>query len=77
MKPCSAFLDFCSSSLPASILSVQYVMILEQLLEVFHVLELWRVDPLLHGELGYKLACLQEARADLKHATAASQLIGV
>lgn len=40
---------------------------LDQLVEVFHSLEFWRVDPLLLGELCIKLGCLHEAKAQLKH----------
>ena len=39
---------------------------LTQLVEVAHSLHLWQTDPLLHGELRLKLACLYEARAELK-----------
>ena len=41
-------------------------MFLAQLVEVFSTLELWRTDPLLNGELCLKLACLYEARAQLR-----------
>lgn len=41
-------------------------MFLAQLVDVFHSLELWRVDPVLQGELCLKLATLYEARATLR-----------
>ncbi len=41
-------------------------MFLAQLVDVFHALELWRVDPVLQGELCLKLASLYEAKATLK-----------
>lgn len=44
-------------------------MFLAQLVEVLATLELWRIDPLLHGELCLKLACLYEARAQLRATT--------
>ena len=45
---------------------MQYLVFLAQLVDVFHSLELWRVDPLLQGELSLKLATLYEARATLR-----------
>ena len=45
----------------------QYMVFLNQLVEVFHSLEVWRVDPFLLGELCIKLGCLHEAKAQLKH----------
>lgn len=47
---------------------------LAQLVDVFHALELWRVDPILQGELCLKLASLYEAKATLK--TTSRQLEG-
>ena len=35
---------------------------------MFHALELWRIDPLLHGEVCLKLGCLYEAKAELRQA---------
>ena len=40
--------------------------LLAQLVSICHKLELWRVDPLLHGDLMLKLCCLYEARAERK-----------
>ena len=40
--------------------------LLIQLVEVSQSLQLWRTDPLLHGELHLKLACLYEAKAEVK-----------
>jgi hypothetical protein len=36
------------------------------LVEVSQSLQLWQTDPLLHGELHLKLACLYEAKAEIK-----------
>ena len=44
----------------------QYMQLLVQLVEVSQSLHLWQTDPLLHGELHLKLACLYEARAEIK-----------
>ena len=38
--------------------------VLIELIFIFETLELWRLDPLLHGEMCLKLCCLQEAKAD-------------
>ena len=37
---------------------------MEQLVRIASVLDLWQVDPLLHGQLMLKLCCLYEARAE-------------
>lgn len=44
----------------------QYLRLLQLLVEVAHSLHLWQTDALLHGELCLKLACLYEAKADLR-----------
>ena len=46
---------------------VQYLELLIQLVEVAHSLELWQTDAHLHGELRLKLACLYEAKAELRN----------
>lgn len=38
--------------------------LLTELVAVSHMLELWRVDPLLHGEICLKLCCLLECQAE-------------
>ena len=38
--------------------------LLVHLVTISHRLELWRIDPLLHGELTLKLCCLYEAKAE-------------
>ena len=44
----------------------QYWQLLVQLVEVSQSLQLWQTDPLLHGELHLKLACLYEAKAEIR-----------
>ena len=44
----------------------QYLQLLVQLVEVSQSLQLWQTDPLLHGELHLKLACLYEAKAEVR-----------
>lgn len=48
---------------------MQYLVILKDVVDVFDSLELWRVDAVLHGSVCLKLACLYEAKAELKPAT--------
>ena len=47
-------------------MSIQYLQLLIRLVEVSQSLRLWQTDPLLHGELHLKLACLYEAKAEIK-----------
>ena len=65
-----------SSSLPPP-LSLQYFSLLQQLATIFHMLGVWQVDPLLHGEVSLKLGCLREASADLRHSKQGETLAGV
>ena len=51
---------------PVLCLHMQYLQLLVRLVEVSQSLQLWQIDPLLHGELHLKLACLYEAKAEVK-----------
>ena len=50
------------------------MLLLNQLVQVFHILEVWCIDPLLHGELTLKLSCLKEAKAELGHSRRMSRI---
>ena len=73
LTPISPFFSL-SSSLPPSL---QYFSLLHQLVTIFHMLGVWQVDPLLHGEVSLKLECLREASADLRHSKQGETLAGV
>ena len=63
------------SLLPSS--SLQYLSLLQQVVTIFHMLGVWQVDPLLHGEVSLKLGCLREASTDLRHNKQGETLAGV
>ena len=74
LLPHLPFLSFPSLPPP---LSLQYFSLLQQLATIFHMLGVWQVDPLLHGEVSLKLGCLREASADLRHSKQGETLAGV
>ena len=53
-----------SHHFPMHVPTMQYLALLSGVAKIFDILDMWRLDAVLHGQICLKLSCLHEARAD-------------